>query len=719
MGLTNQSTGVSALEKELNIDRASPSDKIIALAGNPNVGKSTIFNSLTGLNQHTGNWPGKTVSNAQGRYTHKDKSFILVDIPGTYSLMSNSVEEEVARDFICFGNPDATIVILDATCLERNLNLALQTIEITNNVVICVNLLDEAKRKGINVDLAKLSLLLGVPTVGTSATTGYGLKELIDIVYNLTNNEVPINPIKIKYDKVLEDSISLIEPEVKIALKNIDSKINPRWISLKLLENDPSLIQSLNKYLNINMLNNEIIKKKLIEATNLLTTYNITGEHFRDILVTTLVSKAEKISMKVVTKENYKYNITDRKIDRILTSKIYGIPIMILLLCVVFWITITGANYPSSLLSTALFWIEDKLSVFLLGLGAPWWLEGVLIKGIYRTLAWVIAVMLPPMAIFFPLFTLLEDLGYLPRIAFNLDNFFKKSCACGKQALTMCMGFGCNAAGIIGCRIIDSPRERLIAIITNNFVPCNGRFPTLIAIITMFFADTFVGPSQSIISSLILTCVILLGVFMTLMISKILSKTILKGVPSSFTLELPPYRKPQVGKIIIRSILDRTLFVLGRAVVVAAPAGLVLWIMANITIGNFSLLAHCANFLNPFANLIGLDGYILMAFILGFPANEIVIPIIIMSYTATGSLLEFDSLIQLRQLLISNGWTWLTALNVMLFSLMHWPCSTTCLTIKKETQSFKWTAISFAIPTITGIVICFTITTLVRILGLA
>ncbi|GAA0766776.1 ferrous iron transport protein B [Clostridium subterminale] len=718
MGLTNQSTGVSALEKELNIERASPSDKIIALAGNPNVGKSTIFNSLTGLNQHTGNWPGKTVSNAQGKYTHKDKSFILVDIPGTYSLMANSVEEEVARDFICFGNPDATIVILDATCLERNLNLALQTIEITNNVVICVNLMDEAKRKGINVDLIKLSLLLGVPTVGTSATTGDGLIELMDIVYKLTNNEVPINPIKIKYDKILEDSISIIEPEVKIALKNIDSKINPRWISLKLLENDPSLIQSLNKYLNITILSNQIIKERLKEAINLLSTYNIMGENFRDKLVTTLVSKAEKISFKVMTKENSKYNIADRKIDKILTSKIYGIPIMILLLCVIFWITITGANYPSSLLSTALFWIEDKLTIFLLDLGAPLWLEGILIKGIYRTLAWVISVMLPPMAIFFPLFTLLEDLGYLPRIAFNLDNFFKKSCACGKQALTMCMGFGCNAAGIIGCRIIDSPRERLIAILTNNFVPCNGRFPTLIAIITMFFAGTFVGPSQSIISSLILTSVILLGVFMTLTISKILSKTILKGVPSSFTLELPPYRKPQVGKIIIRSIFDRTLFVLSRAIVVAAPAGLVLWVMANITIGNLSLLAHCANFLNPFANLIGLDGYILMAFILGFPANEIVVPIIIMSYTSTGSLLEFDSLIQLRQLLISNGWTWLTALNVMLFSLMHWPCSTTCLTIKKETQSFKWTALSFAIPTITGIIICFTVTTIVRLLGL-
>jgi ferrous iron transport protein B len=718
MGLTNQSTGVSALEKELNIERTSPSDKIIALAGNPNVGKSTIFNNLTGLNQHTGNWPGKTVSNAQGKYTHKDKAFILVDIPGTYSLMANSVEEEVARDFICFGNPDTTIVIVDATCLERNLNLVLQTIEITDNVVVCVNLMDEAKRKGINVDLIKLSLLLGVPTVGTSATTGTGLKELMDVVYKLTNNEVPINPIKVKYDKVLEDSVSIIEAEVKIALKKVYSKINSRWISLKLLENDPSLIQSLNKYLSINLLDDEIIKEKLNEANNLLSTYNMIGETLRDELVTTLVSTAEKISIKVVSKENSKYNNTDRKIDKILTSKIYGIPIMIFLLCVVFWITITGANYPSSLLSTALFWIEDKLSIYLLGLGAPLWLEGILIKGSYRTLAWVIAVMLPPMAIFFPLFTLLEDLGYLPRIAFNLDNFFKKSCACGKQALTMCMGFGCNAAGIIGCRIIDSPRERLIAILTNNFVPCNGRFPTLIAIITMFFAGTFVGPYQSIISTLILTGVILLGVFMTLMISKILSKTILKGVPSSFTLELPPYRKPQVGKIIVRSIFDRTLFVLGRAIVVAAPAGVFLWIMANITIGNLSLLAHCANFLNPVANLIGLDGYILMAFILGFPANEIVIPIIIMSYTATGSLLEFDSLIQLRQLLISNGWTWLTALNVMLFSLMHWPCSTTCLTIKKETQSFKWTLLSFAIPTITGIIICFTVTTVVRLLGL-
>lgn len=496
-------------------------------------------------------------------------------------------------------------------------------------------------------------------------------------------------------------------------------KINTRWLSLKLLEGDLTLLSSIDNYIGFNLLDDTGISKAIYNAKEYLKINGLDENMLRDDIVTTLVRIAEKVSKDVVAFSLEKYNDFDRKIDKVLTSKKFGIPIMILLLAIIFWITITGANIPSEMLATGLFWIQDKLSAFLFSLGAPVWLDGVLIQGVYRTLAWVVSVMLPPMAIFFPLFTLLEDLGYLPRIAYNLDNFFKKSCACGKQALTMCMGFGCNAAGIIGCRIIDSPRERLIAIITNNFVPCNGRFPTLIAIITMFFAGMFVGPFQSIASTLILTCVILLGVFMTLTISKILSKTILKGIPSSFTLELPPYRKPQVGKIIVRSIFDRTLFVLGRAIVVAAPAGLVIWLMANLNVNGLSILTHCANFLNPFAHLIGLDGYILMAFILGFPANEIVIPIIIMSYMATGSIIELSSTAQLHSLLVENGWTWLTAVCVMLFSLMHWPCSTTCLTIKKETQSLKWTAISFLVPTITGITICFIVTSIVRLLGLA
>lgn len=715
MGLTNQSTGTKAIDKPLDFTNISKDEKIIALGGNPNVGKSTVFNALTGLKQHTGNWPGKTVTNAIGKYTYKDKDFTLVDIPGTYSLMANSEEEEVARDFICFGNPHATVIIVDATCLERNLNLVLQTTEITKNVIVCVNLMDEAKRKGITIDLLKLSLLLGIPVIGTSATQGEGLQALMDSIYNISYNNSNYNPLTIKYNSTIERYISLIEPELEIILEN---KISSRWTALKLLENDISLLSSLNRYLGFNLNENKNLLKVLSIINEDMKINNLDSDSIRDLIVTNLVKKSEAISKSCVTFAKSEYNNMDRKIDKILISKRLGIPIMIFLLAIVFWLTITGANYPSEMLSNFLFWIQEQLTKFFVYINAPSFLEGLLVQGMYRTLAWVIAVMLPPMAIFFPLFTLLEDLGYLPRIAFNLDNFFKKSCACGKQALTMCMGFGCNAAGIIGCRIIDSPRERLIAIITNNFVPCNGRFPTLIAIISMFFAGMFISPYNSIISTLILTGVIILGVCITLFISKILSKTILKGLPSSFTLELPPYRKPQIGKVIVRSIFDRTLFVLGRAIVVAAPAGIVIWLLANVNISDVSLLTHCANFLNPFAQAIGLDGYILMAFILGFPANEIVIPIIIMSYMASGRIIELESYQELHNLLVANGWTWLTAVCVMLFSLMHWPCSTTCLTIKKETQSLKWTAISFAIPTITGIIVCFIVTTFVRLFGL-
>lgn len=715
MGLTNQSTGANALDKTLNLTRNS-NTKIIALGGNPNVGKSTIFNGLTGLNQHTGNWPGKTVTNATGSYTFKNFQFTLVDIPGTYSLMANSVEEEVARDFICFGNPDLTVIVLDATCLERNLNLVLQTTEITNNVLVCVNLMDEAKRKGISININKLSMLLGLPVVATSASKGEGLNDLMNSVHNITINKIINIPVKIKYNQSIENSISIIQKVLKPLL---NGKINSRWVSLKLLENDKSLIESINMHIGFNIYDNPELTDSIKLAKENLIQNNIDEKNLKDEIVSSLVLKSESISKMVLSVSNSKYNDKDRKIDNIITSKKYGIPLMILLLGIIFWITITGANYPSELLSKFLFSIQDKLTELFVYIGAPSWLEGILIQGMYRTLAWVIAVMLPPMAIFFPLFTLLEDLGYLPRVAFNLDNFFKKSNACGKQALTMCMGFGCNAAGIVGCRIIDSPRERLIAIITNNFVPCNGRFPTLITIITMFFTGIFIGPFRSLASTVLLTLVILLGIFMTLMISKLLSKTILKGIPTTFTLELPPYRKPQIGKIIVRSIFDRTLFVLVRAISVAAPAGIIIWVMANINIGDLSILTHCANFLDPFAQYLGLDGYILMAFILGFPANEIVFPIIIMSYMATGSLLELGSTTELYNLLSANGWTWVTAVSVMLFCLMHWPCSTTCLTIKKETQSFKWTLISFLVPTITGMIICFVFTSTVRLLGLA
>lgn len=467
-------------------------------------------------------------------------------------------------------------------------------------------------------------------------------------------------------------------------------------------------------YLGEDILDIPELTQALDEAREHLSKYGVTREIMGDRVVAALVASAEKICRDTVHFNQSEYNEGDRRLDKILTSRFTGYPVMIGMLAVVFWLTITGANYPSQMLADAFFRLQDQLTRGFMAMGAPDWLHGILILGVYRVLAWVVSVMLPPMAIFFPLFTLLEDSGYLPRIAYNLDKPFKSCHACGKQALTMCMGFGCNAAGIVGCRIIDSPRERLIAMITNNFVPCNGRFPTLIAIITMFFVGVSGGAFDSFLSALLLTVFIVLGVFMTFAASKFLSMTVLKGIPSSFTLELPPYRRPQIGKVIVRSIFDRTLFVLGRAIVVAAPAGLLIWVMANVQVGGLTLLAHCSGFLDPFARLLGMDGVILMAFILGLPANEIVIPIIIMAYMAQGSILEFDSLAQLKELLVNNGWTWITAVSTMLFSLMHWPCTTTLLTIRKESGSFKWTLVSFLVPTVCGIVICFAFTCVAR-----
>lgn len=716
MGALSKSAAASACGCcGLHIEKRLPGDKIVALAGNPNVGKSTVFNSLTGLNQHTGNWPGKTVINAQGRYRYKDKNFVMVDIPGTYSLMANSTEEEIARDFLCFGEPDVTVVVTDATCLERNLNLVLQAMEITDKVVLCVNLMDEAKKKKIHIDMSILSSRLGIPVVGTSARSGRGLDALMDSVSRVAEGAANLTPLSITYGEEIEQAISILEPAVENVLHG---RISSRWVTLRLLDGDKSLLNSLKDYLGYDILEEEQIAGQLSEARAALEQSSISQNLFRDRVVTQIVKTCESIAREAITVENKQYQARDRKIDKFLTSKLTGIPVMILMLFGIFWFTITGANVPSSLLADGLFSLIEPLNRFFAWISTPAWLSGLLIDGVYKTLAWVISVMLPPMAIFFPLFTLLEDLGYLPRVAFNLDNFFRKANAHGKQALTMCMGFGCNACGVIGCRIIDSPRERLIAILTNNFVPCNGRFPTLIAIITMFFAGAAAGAFSSVVSTLLLTGVIVLGVAATLFMSKMLSKTILKGVPSSFQLELPPYRRPQIGKVIVRSILDRTLFVLARAVMVAAPAGLIIWLLSNVQAGDVSLLARCAGFLDPFARLMGLDGYILMAFILGLPANEVVIPILIMSYMATGSLTDFESLAELHTLFLSHGWTWLTAVCAMLFSLMHWPCGTTLLTIKKETQSIKWMFVSLAIPTITGIAVCMVVANVARLIGL-
>ena len=678
MGLTSK----SMVSNEF-LYKDNESDIVVALVGSPNVGKSTIFNALTGMNQHTGNWTGKTVASAFGKYSFKDENFILVDLPGTYSLTPNSKEEEVTRDFIAFYNPMVTVIVVDATTMERNLNIVFQTMEITNNVILCINLIDEAEKRNIKIDTELLENELKIPVVCTSARNNNGLDKLMKLIYDKSVGTKFKN--EKLYNNEIEESINSIN---KYLDKNINYK-NNRWLSIKLLADD-TIIDSIKEYLNYDI-------RTDLELMNLIKNEKNKYRDLNKEMTKRNILEASRIYFKCVSNSNNR----NTKIDKLLTSKITGIPIMILLFAFIFWLTIKGANYPSKLLSDLLFGFEKHIYNFLSIIGIPTIIINPLINGIYKTSAWVISVMLPPMAIFFPLFTLLEDSGYLPRIAFNMDKLFSKAGAHGKQSLTMCMGFGCNACGVVGCRIIDSKRERLIAMLTNVFVPCNGRFPTLITLIVLFFA------TNSFKSTIILLILIIFSVIVTLLVSKLLSK-ILKGMSSSFVLELPPFRKPKIGQVIVRSIFDRTIHILGRAIVVAAPMGLIIWILSNTYIGNLSIIRHISNYLDPFARLFGLDGVILLSFILGFPANEIVIPIAIMIYSSSTTLKDLD-LLSLKTLLIDNGWTYITALCTLIFTLIHFPCGTTILTIKKETGSIKWTLLSIILPTIIGLMLCFVI----------
>lgn len=621
MGLTRNSKYFNT-KKEENITKNSKN--LIALLGNPNVGKSTLFNTLTGLRQHTGNWPGKTVSNAEGEFTYKNKTYNLIDLPGIYSLNAYSEEEKIAKDFIKQKDLDLILIVVDATSLERNLNLVIETKNIKNNIIVCLNLLDEAKKKNISINIEKLEKELNLPVIGMSARNKIGIKDLLEKISTYQHKEI----------------------------KKINEQLNPK-----------------------------------------------------------------EIYDKCVTIKEENYNKRTIKVDKILTSKKYGLPIMLLTLGLILWITIIGANYPSELLNTFLFNIYDKLFIIFNNLEINKTIIDFLLNGIYKVVAWVISVMLPPMAIFFPLFTLLEDLGYIPRIAFNMDKIFKKCGAHGKQSLTMCMGYGCNACGVIGCRIIESPKEKLIAILTNTFSPCNGRFPSLIAIISIFViseaSNKFISSTMSALTLLIL---IIFSIIITLIISKILSITFLKGTKSSFTLELPPYRKPKIISTIIRSILDRTLFVLGRAIYITIPAGIIIWLATNITINATPIISYLIDLLNPLGHLIGLDGTIIISFLLGLPANEIVLPIMLMSYSESCTLVDYTSLIELKKLLTTQGWTIITAISFMILTICHFPCGTTILTIKKETQSLKWTILAILIPTITGLLLCFLITQILHLI---
>ncbi|MGD2089033.1 MAG: ferrous iron transport protein B [Candidatus Aminicenantes bacterium] len=692
-------------------------DFIIALLGNPNTGKSTVFNALTGLRQHTGNWPGKTVTRAEGWFIYKGNRFKLIDLPGCYSLVAASPDEEIARNFILFGRPDVTVVVVDATRLERNLSLVLQVLEITNRVVVCLNLADEARRNRLKINADNLSRQLGVPVIPTAARYREGLDQLTQCISDMVSGKIAPRPHQVKYETPkLKKAVSLLVEKLTLLLPQLP---NPRWIALRLLDNDTTIIEAL-RPLHAKVMDIVSRAKKLRKEI---------GKDFHERLMEDIYAHAVRIAKEGVIPPGEKpgFDLT-KSIDRIVTHRVWGFPIMLLLFSLVFWITIAGANVPSGWLS-ALF--LDTIYPFLKQIaaspGTPWWLKGLLIDGIYLATAWVVSVMLPPMAIFFPLFTLLEDFGYLPRVAFNLDRVFKKAGAHGKQSLTMMMGFGCNAAGVIAARIIDSPRERLIAIITNNFALCNGRWPTQILIATIFIGPLVPAHFAGIISAGAVLGVALLGVGLTLAVSWGLSRTVLKGEVSGFSLELPPYRPPRILKTLYTSFIDRTVFVLWRAVVFAVPAGAAIWLISNIHISGKSIAEILINFFDPIGIFIGLNGVILLAYLVAIPANEIVIPTILMLIVlvtnikgigeGAGVIFELDSLSRTLGIFRANGWSLLTAVNLMLFSLIHNPCSTTLYTIKKETGSIKWTLVAAFLPLILGFITTFLVAQIWKLLN--
>ena len=709
---------------QLGVRGGTRHDILVALAGNPNTGKSTVFNALTGLRQHTGNWPGKTVTRAEGTFSHAGKRIRIVDLPGTYSLQAGSSDEEVARDFLLFGEPDVVLVVLDATRLERNLNLALQVLEITDKVVICLNLMDEAKRHGIAVDPAALERELGVPVVAAAARQRVGIPEVLDKIEGVASGRIRTRPFRVKeHPAEVEAALASLVPEVERAFPGIP---NARWIALRLLNADARVEEAVRGGAIGGLVPAGDAGVPVLEsARNLRWRLSPT---FHDSLTESIYAAAQRIAgaSELRGLRKGKFDL-DRTLDRLLTSRRTGLPLMLLLLAAVFWITIAGANVPSRLLADFLLGtVHPWLKGIAAAIGTPWWISGLALDGVYLASAWVISVMLPPMAIFCPLFTLLEDFGYLPRVAFNLDKMFQRVGAHGKQALTMCMGFGCNAAGVVATRVIDSPRERLVAIITNNFSLCNGRWPTQILMATIFVGALVPPHLAGFASAAAVVGVAVLGILAMFLSSWLLTRSALKGEATSFSLELPPYRPPRVLQTLYTSMIDRTIIVLWRAIVFAVPAGALIWLAANVTIGGASVAEHVIRLLDPVGLLVGLNGVILLAYVLAIPANEIVIPTVLMLTVLAGRvagvgdgagvMFELGSAGEVGLLLRTAGWTALTGVNLMLFSLLHNPCSTTIYTIYQETRSAKWTAVATLMPLVMGFTVCFLVAQLWRLL---